>query len=66
MSFNIPKILCVDDEPRNLTLLKAMQEAEDEDALMRRVDSALHQTRHEGRNRVVAACDAPLARMYNV
>ena len=24
MSFNIPRILCVDDEPRNLSLLKAM------------------------------------------
>ncbi len=36
-------------------------EGEDEDALMRRVDAALYQAKHEGRNRVVAACDLPLA-----
>jgi diguanylate cyclase (GGDEF)-like protein len=38
-----------------------LQEGEDEDALMRRVDDALYQAKHEGRNRVVAACDVPLA-----
>ncbi len=43
-----------------------LQEGEDEDALMRRVDDALYQARHEGRNRVVAACDAALFRMYNL
>jgi 2-phospho-L-lactate guanylyltransferase (CobY/MobA/RfbA family) len=37
-----------------------MQEGEDEDALMRRVDTALYQARDEGRNRVVT-CDMPLA-----
>ena len=36
-------------------------EGEDEDALMRRVDAALYQAKHEGRNRVVAACDAALS-----
>ena len=32
-----------------------LQEGEGEDALMRRVDDALYQAKHEGRNRVVAA-----------
>ena len=36
-------------------------EEEDEDALMRRVDDALYQAKHEGRNRVVAASDLPFA-----
>ena len=38
-----------------------LQEGEDEDALMRRVDDAMYQAKREGRNRVVAACDAALA-----
>ena len=38
-----------------------LQEGEDEDALMRRVDDALYQAKHEGRNRVVAACDSALS-----
>ena len=38
-----------------------LQEGEDEDALMKRVDDALYQAKHEGRNRVVAACDTALA-----
>ena len=38
-----------------------LQEGEDEDALMRRVDDALYQAKHEGRNRVVAACDVALS-----
>jgi diguanylate cyclase (GGDEF)-like protein/PAS domain S-box-containing protein len=38
-----------------------LQEGEDEDALMRRVDDALYQAKHEGRNRVVAACEAALS-----
>jgi len=32
-----------------------LQEGEDEDDVMRRVDAALYQAKHEGRNRVVAA-----------
>ena len=38
-----------------------LREGEDEDALMRRVDDALYQAKHEGRNRVVAACDATVS-----
>ena len=38
-----------------------LQVGEDEDALMRRVDDALYQAKHEGRNRVVAASEATLS-----
>jgi diguanylate cyclase (GGDEF)-like protein len=38
-----------------------LQEGEDEDALMRRVDDAMYQAKREGRNRVVAACNVALS-----